>query len=153
MLGVDYSRFAVIGYPVMHEKLASLLLGSMLILPLSLVLLVSWVGHGFNFMGSSISGADIAAWPYSVGILCKFTAFLGTLHWPMGSDDMGHFGVSFLELLVLFEQWAGHRLLSDKVTRPHVRFGSVLFWFPLFLCLKELKFDMVVSSSAVWLER
>ena len=33
------------------QKLASLLLGSMLILPLSLVLLVSWVGHGFNFMG------------------------------------------------------------------------------------------------------
>ena len=33
---------------------------------------------------------------------------------------MGHFGVSFLELLILFEQWAGHRLLSEKVTRPHV---------------------------------
>ena len=27
----------------------------------------------------------------------------------------------FLELLILFEQWAGHRLLSEKVTRPHVR--------------------------------
>ena len=67
-----------------------------------------------------ISGADIAAWPYSVGILVKFTSFLGTLHWPMGSDDLGHFGISFLELLILFEQWAGHRLLSEKVTRPHV---------------------------------
>ena len=43
-----------------------------------------------------VSNADIAAWPYSVGILCKFTAFLGTLHWPMGSEDPGHFGVSFL---------------------------------------------------------
>ena len=46
--------------------------------------------------GSSISGADIAAWPNSVGILCKFTAFLGTLHWLVSSDDMGHFGGSFL---------------------------------------------------------
>ena len=36
---------------------------------------------------------------------------------------MGHFGISFLELLILFEQWAGHRLLSEKVTRPHVRAG------------------------------
>ena len=27
----------------------------------------------------------------------------------------------FLELLILFEQWAGHRLLGEKVTRPHVR--------------------------------
>ena len=26
-----------------------------------------------------------------------------------------------MELLILFEQWAGHRLLSEKVTRPHVR--------------------------------
>ena len=29
-----------------------------------------------------ISGADITAWPYSVGILIKFTSFLNTLHWP-----------------------------------------------------------------------
>ena len=28
-----------------------------------------------------------------------------------------------MELLILFEQWAGHRLLSEKVTRPHVRAG------------------------------
>ena len=27
----------------------------------------------------------------------------------------------FLELLILFEQWAGHRLLREKVTKPHVR--------------------------------
>ena len=68
-----------------------------------------------------ISGTDIAAWPYSVGILCLFTSFLHTLHWPSGVVDLGHFGISFLELLILFEQWAGHRLLSEKATRPHVR--------------------------------
>ena len=28
-----------------------------------------------------------------------------------------------MELLILFEQWAGHRLLSEKVVRPHVRAG------------------------------
>ena len=69
-----------------------------------------------------ITGADIAAWPYSVGILVRFTSFLGTLHWPSGAVDLGHFGISFLELF-LFEQWAGHRLLSEKVTWPHVRAG------------------------------
>ena len=75
-----------------------------------------------------ITGADISAWPYSVGILVRFTSFLGTLHWPSGSVDLGHFGISFLELLILFEQWAGHRLLGEKVTRPHVRAGrSILF--------------------------
>ena len=73
-----------------------------------------------------ISGADIAAWPYSVGILGKFTSFWGTLHWLTSSDDLGHFGISFLELLILFEQWAGHRLLSEKVTRQHVRANRLI---------------------------
>ena len=68
-----------------------------------------------------ITGADIAAWPYSVGIFIRFTSFLATLHWPSGSVDFGHFGLPFMELLILFEQWAGHWLLSEKVTRPHVR--------------------------------
>ena len=39
-----------------------------------------------------ITAADISAWPYSVGILVRFTSFLGTLHWPSGSVDLGHFG-------------------------------------------------------------
>ena len=65
-----------------------------------------------------ITGADISAWPESVGILVRFTSFLRTLHWPSDSVDLGHFGISFGELLILFEQWAGHRLLSEKVTRP-----------------------------------
>ena len=42
-----------------------------------------------------ITGADIAAWPFSVGILVRFTSFLGTLHWPSGSVDLGHFGIHF----------------------------------------------------------
>ena len=67
-------------------------------------------GPWIHVHGGHISGADIAAWPYSVGILIRFTSFLDTMHWPSGSVDMGHFGVSFLELLILFEQRAGHRL-------------------------------------------
>ena len=42
-------------------------------------------------------GLDVAVWPKSVGILCKFTAFLGSLHWPVDAVDMRHFGVSLLE--------------------------------------------------------
>ena len=53
--------------------------------------------------------------------MIRFTPFLNTLLWPSGAADFGHFGVSFSELLILFEQWAGHWLLSEKVTRPHVR--------------------------------
>ena len=70
-----------------------------------------------------ITSNDISAWPYSVAMLVRFTYFLGDLHWPSGSVDFGHDGISFLELLILFEHWAGHRLLGEKVTRPHVRAG------------------------------
>ena len=72
----------------------------------------SWI----HVHAGRIAGDDVAAWPYSVGIfLVRFTTFLSTLHWPSGTGDL------ILELLILFEQWAGHRLLSEKVTRPHVR--------------------------------
>ena len=55
----------------------------------------SWV----EVSAGRITGADIAAWPYSVSFFIRFTSFLNTLHWPSGSDDFGHFGISFLELL------------------------------------------------------
>ena len=93
----------------------------MLILRLFLAHLVSSIILGVQVSAGRITGADIAAWPYIVSILIRFTSFLDTLHWPSGSDDFGHFGVSFLELLILFEQWTGHRLLSEKVTRPRIR--------------------------------
>ena len=92
-----------------------------------------------------ITGADISVCPYSVGILVRFTSFLGTLHWLSGFVDLGHFGISFLELLILFEQWAGHRLLNEKVTGPQLEL-AVLCYFLLFLCQRELKFDMGASS-------
>ena len=32
-----------------------------------------------------VTGADVAALPSSVSLLCQFTSFLGTLHWPAGA--------------------------------------------------------------------
>ena len=52
--------------------------------------------------GGRISGADIAAWPYSVGIVIRFTSFLYTLHGPPGSDDFGHFWSFFFGASYLF---------------------------------------------------
>ena len=95
-----------------------------------------------------IPDADVAAWPCSVGILCKLTAFLGTLHWLVGAEDTGHFGVSYLELLILFEQWAGHRLLNEKVVRPHLRAHRPIF-SPLCVYQSELKLDTVANTLVV----
>ena len=58
--------------------------------------------------------------------------------WPSGTVDLGHFGISNLEVMILFEQLAGHRLLIEKVFRPRIRAPPC---FPFLLCLyqKELK--------------
>ena len=71
----------------------------------------------FQVAAGRITGAEKAAYWYSVCILVRSTSFLNTLHWRSGSVDLGHFGIFFLELLILFEQ----RSLNEKVTRPHVR--------------------------------
>ena len=87
-------------------------------------------GPWIQVHGGCITGADVAAWPCSVTLLCKLFSFLGSLHWPADAGDMGHFGISYLEVMILFEQWASHRLLSEKVTRPHVRAHRPWSWPP-----------------------
>ena len=58
---------------------------------------------------------------------------------------MVHFGISYLEVYHVFEQRAGHWLLSEKVTRPFER-AHRLFIF-LFLCQKEAKFGKDAASG------
>ena len=59
-------------------------------------------GSWIQVAAGRITGADIAAWPYSVSILIRFTSFVTTLYLPSGSGDFGHFGITFLELFILF---------------------------------------------------
>ena len=59
--------------------------------------------HWVQVDAGHITSADISAWPYSVGILVSGSlSFLGTLHWPSVSVDLGHFGISFLEVAYSF---------------------------------------------------
>ena len=37
-----------------------------------------------------------------------------SLHWPRGGVDLGVGGVSYVELLILYELWAGERLSLEK---------------------------------------
>ena len=67
--------------------------GLMLILPLFLALLASLNNSWIQVDAGHITGVDIAAWPYSVGILVEFTSFLYTLHW------LGPSGISFVGAL------------------------------------------------------
>ena len=44
-------------------------------------------------------------------------SFWNGLHWPVGDLDLGVGGVSYVELLILYELWAGERLSLEKA-RP-----------------------------------
>ena len=65
-----------------------------------------------------ITPDDVAVWPYSVDILLVFSSFLASLHWPQGNPDLGKFGISYFELLLMFEIYVGHRLHAEKAVRP-----------------------------------
>ena len=54
---------------------------------------------------------DVEIWPCSVGILVKWVASLGSLHW---GANLGVGGVSLVEMLILYEMRAGERLVSEK---------------------------------------
>ena len=60
----------------------------------------------------------VAVWPYSVNILLEFSSFLASLHWLQGDTDLGKFGISYFELLLMFEIYVGHRLHAEKAVRP-----------------------------------
>ena len=82
-----------------------------------------WSGEWVSFGVSGITVDDVGVWPYSVSLLVKVSAFLGTLHWPVAADDLGVGSVSFVELLILYELWAGEWLSLEKAVPKRRRAG------------------------------
>ena len=73
-----------------------------------------WTSDWYRLPVARIGDDDVSSWPFSVGLLLKIVHFLGSLHWPRGADDLGVGGVSYLELLILYERWAGERLVIES---------------------------------------
>ena len=69
-----------------------------------------WDGEWGVVAATHFTCHDIELWPYSVGMLVKWVAFLCTLHWPRGDVRLGVGGVSSVEVLILYELWADERL-------------------------------------------
>ena len=82
-----------------------------------------WDSDWVDIPASAISAADIALWPYTPGLLVKWVSFLAGLHWPAGGSDLGVGGISYLELLILYELWAGERPSLEKATPRYLRPG------------------------------
>ena len=49
--------------------------------------------------------------------------FLASLHWPSGGLDLVVGGTSYVELLILYELWAGERLSLEKAHPRYLRPG------------------------------
>ena len=76
-----------------------------------------WDSDWVNIHASAISAADVALWPYNPGLLVKWVSFLASLQWPAGGLDLGVGGISYVELLIFYELWAGERLSLEKAPR------------------------------------
>ena len=72
---------------------------------------------------SLVTADDVEVWPYSVGLSVKLKTFLGTLHWPVAEADLGGGGISFVEIPILYELWAGERLVLEKAVPRYRRLG------------------------------
>ena len=91
---------------------------AMLLGPLAL-----WLGDWVAGPCVALGADDIAHWPYTPGLLVKCVSFLGSLHWPVGRVDLGVGGISYVDLLILYELWAGERLVFEKAHPRSLRPG------------------------------
>ena len=46
---------------------------------------------------------------------------MNSLHWPVGDLDLGVGGVSYVELLILYELWASEMLSLEKAHPRYLR--------------------------------
>ena len=77
-----------------------------------------WAGGWLKWPDVLVSARDVDRWPFSVGALVKPAAVLSSLSWPGDISDLGKWGISCVELLILYERWAGERLrIEDSVPK------------------------------------
>ena len=82
-----------------------------------------WHSEWFQIPDAAVCAEDVALWPYTPGLLVKWVSFLNSLHWLVGGVDLGVGSVSYVELLILYELWAGERLSLEKAHPRYLRPG------------------------------
>ena len=86
-----------------------------------------WESEWVNVPAFAISNGDVAHWPYTAGLMVEWVAFSGALRWLAGGLDLGFGGVSFVELLTLYELCAGERLSLERAVPRYLRHGAPNF--------------------------
>ena len=114
---------------------------------LGFLVLVDVGRHGsVGWPSIGVTAADVRCCPFSVSILVKPCAFLGSLHRPGTVEDLGFGGVSYVELLILCERWAGERGWSWRCVCPRKDVLTAQFQCPLFLLDRTLIFGALAGS-------
>ena len=106
-----------------------------------------WTSDWYRLPVARISDDDVSSWPFSVGLLVKIVHFLGSLHWPRGAGDLGIGGVSYLELLILYERWAGERLVVESAVPFARRVGR-----PISVSAVPVGPGIILGALVVFLE-
>ena len=93
-------------------------------------------GRWIQVHGGCISGADVAAWPKSVNLLCNLSAFLASLHWPFRGG--GHCTLVSRPLRFLFSLSDGlNTVCAVRKLLVTMFVHTSLYLFLLLLCQKE----------------
>ena len=114
-------------------------------MPFCLVPAGIWDGEWIALAAAPVTADDVGAWPNSVGILVKWVAFLSSFHWPVGGADLGVGGVSFVEMLILYELRAGERLVLERPS-PGIGGLDAQFQCRLFRLVQALIFGVPAGS-------
>ena len=102
-----------------------------------------WRSEWFQVPAAVICAEDVAFWPYTPSLLVKWVSFLNSLHWPVVAWILGVGGVSYVELLILYELWAGERLFLRRLILV-IFVQGVQFQCRLFLLVQALIFGAPV---------
>ena len=103
-------------------------------------------GPWMQVHGACITGADVAAWSYSVAFFASLLPFLVLCIGLSMLLTWGILGSVSWKSLSFSSNGLDTGCLVKRL--PGLMLGqAVLFWFPLCLCQRELKFDMGVSSQ------
>ena len=104
-----------------------------------------WTSDWVSLPPSADTAEDVNVWPYSVGILIKWVAFSGTLHWPAAGADQAVGGVSFVGILSCMSFGLGRGLSWGELFRGIVD-QVAQFQCRLFLLVQALIFGQPVVS-------